>query len=456
MCAALLVAPNASAQFFKQLGKAIEKVDKALDDLSGTPKSQSSQSQSSQSQSSQSQTSVGGADNLSAFYHSTTPVKVDNEGVPIANGEAMPVFVTSATKKIQLGAEVYGVEEFSDGVAKVRLAGSKSVFINTQGNQLFSFKSNPELKFHDGLALAFYTQDGKKVYGMLNKEGKYIRTFPYVTEVTDFVEGIAALKYVFTNQPNRLTCIVYIDTKGDRALDSAYFVGNEQKTLREMRPFRENLSAYYDYEKDKWGYMDRHGKVVIAPRFIQALDFSEGLAGVSVDVDGAEKWGYINTSGEFAIQPIFSYAVGSFSSGLAPVRKFNRNYCYIDKSGNIKSDEFRQISEFHNGYAFVRRGAFGQHIYDSNLRPVSYIGTTWAFPVSDEPGGKDNIIWESNVMYSEHEVFTYKGDLMFENLYGKFRNALAPWSGKDKDGVTRTGYINPKGELVLEFIDPQF
>lgn len=118
MCVALLVAPNASAQFFKQLGKAIEKVDKALDDLSGTPKSQSSQSQSSQSQSSQSQTSVGGADNLSAFYHSTTPVKVNNEGVPIANGEAMPVFVTSATKKIQLGAEVYGVEEFSDGWLK--------------------------------------------------------------------------------------------------------------------------------------------------------------------------------------------------------------------------------------------------------------------------------------------------------------------------------------------------
>lgn len=271
MCAALLVAPNASAQFFKQLGKAIEKVDKALDDLSGTPKSQSSQSQSSQSQSSQSQTSVGGADNLSAFYHSTTPVKVDNEGVPIANREAMPVFVTSATKKIQLGAEVYGVGEFSDGVAKVNLAGSKSVFINTQGNQLFSFKSDPELKFHDGLALAFYTQDGKKVYGMLNKEGKYIRTFPYVTEVTDFVEGIAALKYVFTNQPNRLTCIVYIDTKGDRALDSVYFIGKEQKTLREMRPFRENLSAYYDYEKDKWGYMDRHGKVVIAPRLSKPL-----------------------------------------------------------------------------------------------------------------------------------------------------------------------------------------
>lgn len=53
---------------------------------------------------------------------------------------------------------------------------------------------------------------------------------------------------------------------------------------------------------DNWGFIDREGKIVIAPKFGDARwSFSEGLAAVKF----GSKWGYINVRGDFAIPPRF-------------------------------------------------------------------------------------------------------------------------------------------------------
>ena len=96
----------------------------------------------------------------------------------------------------------------------------------------------------------------------------------------------------------------------------------------------------------KWGYIDKTGKVVIAPQFDKAGDFSEGLAAVEVE----EKWSYINRQGEFAIRTDF-YNAWPFVNGLAPVMlEPSRQYAipegtvienvgnkwgYIDKTGKV-------------------------------------------------------------------------------------------------------------------------
>ena len=55
------------------------------------------------------------------------------------------------------------------------------------------------------------------------------------------------------------------------------------------------------FERDgKWGYQDEQGRVVVAPRYALAQEFSpEGLAAV-VDEAG---WAYINSKGEVVIRP---------------------------------------------------------------------------------------------------------------------------------------------------------
>ena len=56
-----------------------------------------------------------------------------------------------------------------------------------------------------------------------------------------------------------------------------------------------------------WGYIDTWGKVIIAPRFEDALEFSGGLAAVMV----GEKVGFIDAKGEMVIEPQFDMT-GSF------------------------------------------------------------------------------------------------------------------------------------------------
>ena len=48
-----------------------------------------------------------------------------------------------------------------------------------------------------------------------------------------------------------------------------------------------------------WGYINKHGEVVIAPRFDMAWTFSEGLALVGVE----DRYGYIDKQGAYVWEP---------------------------------------------------------------------------------------------------------------------------------------------------------
>ena len=65
---------------------------------------------------------------------------------------------------------------------------------------------------------------------------------------------------------------------------------------------------------NKYGFIDKSGKVVIEPQFDSASNFSEGFA--CVEKDG--KWGFIDKSGKVVIEPQFDDA-DAFSEGLAVV-----------------------------------------------------------------------------------------------------------------------------------------
>jgi hypothetical protein len=121
---------------------------------------------------------------------------------------------------------------------------------------------------------------------------------------------------------------------------------------------------------DLYGYCDKTGTILIAPRFIDAGDFAEGLAEVKVE----GKWGYIDTTGAIVIPPQFAEA-GSFSDGLADVtfdeappmgdsaffiegdKPESRLWGYIDKQGKVViPPRFNFTGEFSEGLAPVGFG----------------------------------------------------------------------------------------------------
>lgn len=110
----------------------------------------------------------------------------------------------------------------------------------------------------------------------------------------------------------------------------------------------------------KWGYIDKAGRVRIAPRFDGAGSFKEGLTLVAV----GNKWGYIDESGNFAISPQFESA-SSFSETLAAakVRGKGGKWGYIDKGGKfIISPQFDYARGFSEGSAAVEVGGKWGHI----------------------------------------------------------------------------------------------
>ena len=100
----------------------------------------------------------------------------------------------------------------------------------------------------------------------------------------------------------------------------------------------------------KSGFMDRTGRMIIAPKFDRVDNFSEGLAAASVN----NKYGFIDPSGKFIIQPAFEYAY-QFSDGLAAIRQ-GKAYGFIDRQGKVVVPAiYSEVGTFNSGRAWVRK-----------------------------------------------------------------------------------------------------
>ena len=94
---------------------------------------------------------------------------------------------------------------------------------------------------------------------------------------------------------------------------------------------------------DKYGYIDKDGKIVIEHKFAIAYNFKDGLALVKEELGKkGPGYGYIKKNGEYFIEPKFMNA-RSFNEGIAAVREENSGFYYIDTNGErIKAIEPKQ------------------------------------------------------------------------------------------------------------------
>jgi hypothetical protein len=113
-----------------------------------------------------------------------------------------------------------------------------------------------------------------------------------------------------------------------------------------------NLDLFRFIRNDRFGYIDRTGKIIIPARFDRAENFSEGLATVKV----GDKYGCIDTTGKLVIPATFSF-IYRFKNGLAVVNTDEREqkYGYIDRTGKLVIPaRFEEAREFSEGLAAVR------------------------------------------------------------------------------------------------------
>ena len=118
----------------------------------------------------------------------------------------------------------------------------------------------------------------------------------------------------------------------------------------QYKVFQDKATGFYGYK-----YND---EVVIPATLYETWGFSEGLARFREK----QKYGFIDKNGSVVIAPIYADA-RNFSEGFAAVKIGDRNWLFVDKNGNnVFNKTFDDVSSFHEGMAGVLK-----HIYDYDL-----------------------------------------------------------------------------------------
>jgi hypothetical protein len=214
--------------------------------------------------------------------------------------------------------------------------------------------------FSEGLAfvnqggeyLGFGTTDGcSGRTSIIDTSGNFVADAGDMTSFGPFKDGIATTGHCY-GQPN-----TFLTNKGE-------FIG---KSFSKIMPFGEGLAPVemnpdttkFDYF---WGYIDKTGKIIIQPRFeYPVFPFKEGLALISYKRlinyytdEYDEKWGFINMKGDTAIAVQYLDAL-NFSEGLAPVCDMEKKWGYIGKQGEtVIPFQFEKAEEFKKGRAKIK------------------------------------------------------------------------------------------------------
>jgi len=111
-------------------------------------------------------------------------------------------------------------------------------------------------------------------YGIIDRHGQWVHKPQYVS-ISMFSED-RAVACISGNPFMRGAQLVVIDRKGNRVSDESYdFISS----------FSEGLACVRIGQR--YGYINKQGKLAIQPMFDGASDFYEGLAGVGFGVSGS-------------------------------------------------------------------------------------------------------------------------------------------------------------------------
>ena len=213
------------------------------------------------------------------------------------------------------------MDGFSEDMAAVKIEGDW-IYIDTTGNKIINHSFWYAKSFSEGLASVSVFRDTTIADGYIDKDGKFAIE-PKFDDTRSFKNGLAVASIL----KGGIYYYGLINKNGDWVVSPNYsYLRNDGSLI--LFTYNTILSSILDLRPNgPYGFMDKHGTVVIEPRFESMSTFSEGLKTVKIN----SKWGYIDESGKEIIKTKFDMC-RDFSQGLAAA-KINDKWGFIDKSG---------------------------------------------------------------------------------------------------------------------------
>jgi hypothetical protein len=231
------------------------------------------------------------------------------------------------------------ISPFSEGRATA-IDGEGFTVLDESGKEITSKAYSFIGDYKEGRAVAANTtENGKYVYGYLNRRGNEVIPLSYET-ASDFQDGKALVKL-------KEGSYALIDLTGKVLNSYSYpFVGD----------YGEGMLAFRRSNDGKWGYMDESGTVLIEPQFTGTQPFIEEKAIVNVENN---HYGLIDRQGKFIIKPQYAslinlgenrYALGKAQDPERPY--LFQKYAIADSNGHIYTGFiYNDVSDYKDGIA---------------------------------------------------------------------------------------------------------
>lgn len=234
-----------------------------------------------------------------------------HDGLALVVKDGVKMYIDISGKVIiNLGKEFGECGDFSDGITYVSNLSEQYGLIDKKGKLIAPCIYNKiNYTFYDGLMLV----NNENGDGYIDKTGKEIIPCMYGMAF-DFHDGIAKVYEEYGGKIGH-----YINTKGEKPFEV------DEYNFSNYDDFHEGLARV---KKGMYGYIDKHGDIVIDFKYENCGNFSEGFATVKKD----EKYGYIDRSGKIVIPCNYDEA-DNFQEGFAIVKK-DGILGYVDKKGN--------------------------------------------------------------------------------------------------------------------------
>jgi hypothetical protein len=236
-------------------------------------------------------------------------------------------------------------------------------YIRRDGSVAIQPQYQSAMTFSDGLAGIM--QDGK--WGFINLAGEIVIR-PRFDTCRSFAHSLAFVEEGDSKQ--------YIDKSGSVVIRTEFYrCSSFEGEIAPVMPDIRSRGAFIDRsgkivlsgrnylishlshgiincpENGKWGFVDVRGDFKIAPQYVSAHPFREGLAAVARRCEDA--FYFVDTSGRVVIEGKFNGADIGFSGNLCAVWK--EHYGFIDRTGRVAIPyRFYFADHFSEGLAVVK------------------------------------------------------------------------------------------------------
>ena len=219
--------------------------------------------------------------------------------------------------------------------------GKEFQYVDAEGKIVINPQFSEATIFRNGLALV-QTSSDKPQWGFIGEDGKFAVIANYKS-ATVFSEDMAWV----VSENAAPGCI---NTKGELKFTLT--------NAEEVNTFSDGLAAFKEINEtgeEKWGFVDKEGKVKINAQFSDVGSFVDSKCPVS-NIDG--KWGYIDKEGKLVINHQFDNAESFFNSSA--VVKSGGKAGLIDASGKfLINPQFSDMQSDGDLFLIEQDGKFG-------------------------------------------------------------------------------------------------